>query len=63
MVRKCISGSMPALIACLCTAGVFILLAGIAEHQQPRRIALAIALCLPAIFVLLRRFMLIEGGR
>ena len=43
------------LAAIFCAAGIFILLVGLGEPLRVERIALGIALCLPATVILLRR--------
>lgn len=52
--RRLVSKFGDTTTATLAIIGVFILLAGAAEHQHVTRIAFGIALCLPAIFLLLR---------
>lgn len=54
MSRATVSPTAVIVSVVLCAGGIFILLAGLVEHEHAERVVVALVLCIPAIFYSLR---------
>lgn len=54
MSRATVSPTAAIVSVVLCASGIFILLAGLVEHEHAGRVVVALVLCMPAIYYALR---------